>query len=972
MIVSPSEPHKIVFSLFSHEYLGYLVEGYVAQLNGRGEVSYKTQNISFKNLGEFEQGMDQDDKDLIQLTDNIQQEVIFKKFNTKKVAQGDFFLKTFDPIKGDKMLQESILSYVDNHKREIFSKIKTKNLFLMGNDGIATWKEIEIIQEPAKAYFHFDRLEDHTVYYPIIKCGEEKLKFQFKNAVIINDLPAAMLLDHKLFLFDQYADGKKLKPFLSKPNIIIPKKIEETYYTKFIVPLVASFNVFAKGFEIFLEKEEVSTQLIIKEVPQTGNQTLSLFDENTVGVNEGDKLKLFLKFNYGAFSFMYDTFSAPAYVKLEKKGDSWAFHKVKKNLGHEKNMIQKLNALGMNFRNGYLQAEKSEILNWLLENSAILEELGINIKQEFENNGAQYFLGYVKMDLKIEEKNDWFDVHALIQFGEFQIPFKQLKKYILNNIKEFILPNGQKAIIPASWFVRYSDLFSTIDIDTETGGKLKMVYIGMVHQLEKDGIATTILSKRLERLQDFKEIEEIDLPATFKGTLRPYQKAGYDWLHFLRHYKLGGCLADDMGLGKTVTTLAFLQKVNDENIGTPSLLLMPTSLIYNWVKEAKKFTPNLRVLVHFGPNRMRDCESFGMYDLIISSYGILRSDIEFIKYYKFEYAILDESQSIKNPNSNIFKAVIQLNTNNRLILTGTPLENSTLDLWSQFSFINPGLLGTERDFKIRYMQQIDKLKDEDALKNLSAKIKPFMLRRHKSQVAKDLPEKIETVTYCKMTEEQEKRYEETKSYVRNMIMSSEQNNNMLIIQGLTKMRQLANHPIMVDEHYEGESGKDNDVIHKLQEIVEQGHKTLVFSQFVKHLALISKRLNDMGIGFLYLDGTTKNRMELVEKFQNDAEPKVFLISLKAGGVGLNLTAAEYVFMLDPWWNPAVEAQAIDRAHRIGQTKTVFSYKFISQNTIEEKIMDLQNSKKELFNELILAEEGFLKALTQKDMLALLD
>ncbi len=971
MIVSPSEPYKIVFSLFSHEYLGYLVEGYVAQLNARGEVSYKTQNISFKNMEDFEQGMDQDDKDLILLTDNIQQDVIFKKFNTKKLAQGDFFLKTFDPVKGDKMLKESILAYVDNHKREIFDKIKSKNLFLMGNDGIPTWKEIEIVQEPAKAYFHFDRLEEHTVYYPIIKCGEEKLKFQFKNAVIINDLPASMLLEGKLYLFDQYADGKKLKPFLNKPNIIIPKKIEETYYSKFIVPLVASFNVFAKGFDIFFEKEPVSTKLIIQESKETEGKPLDLFTENEDQTTDAEKLKLFLKFNYGGFSFTYNAFSAPAYVKLEKQGESWAFHKVKKDLNHEKNIVQKLGLLGKNLRNGYLQGDKSEILNWILENSQAFKDLNIEIKQDFVSD-TQYFLGYVKMDLKIEEKNDWFDVHAIIQFGEFQIPFKQLKRYILSNIKEFILPNGQKAIIPESWFIRYSDLFSNIDTDTDTGGKLKIVHVGMVHQLEKDGIASTILSKRLERLQDFTEIEEIELPKTFKGKLRPYQKAGYDWLHFLRFYKLGGCLADDMGLGKTVTTLAFLQKIYEEKQSLPTLLLMPTSLLYNWVKEAKKFTPNLRVLVHFGPARQRDTHSFDMYDLVISSYGILRSDIDFISNYKFEYAILDESQSIKNPNSNIFKAVIQLNTNNRLILTGTPLENSTLDLWSQFTFINPGLLGSEKDFRSRYIQQIEKLRDEDILKNLSAKIKPFMMRRHKSQVAKDLPEKIETITYCKMTDEQEKRYEETKSYVRNMIMNSEQKNNMLIIQGLTKMRQLANHPIMVDEHYEGESGKDNDVIHKLQEIIEQGHKTLVFSQFVKHLALISKRLNQLNIPFLYLDGTTKNRMELVDKFQNEAEPKVFLISLKAGGVGLNLTAAEYVFMLDPWWNPAVEAQAIDRAHRIGQTKTVFSYKFISENTIEEKIMDLQNSKKELFNELIINEEGFLKALSQNDMLALLD
>lgn len=329
MIVSPQEPFKVVFSLFSHEYLGYLVEGYVAQLNPKGEVSYKTQNISSRNMKDFDHGMDDLDRELIKLTDAIQQEVVFKKFNNKKISQEEFYLKLFDPEKGDKFLRESILAYIDNYKRDIFLKIKSKQLFLMGNDGIPTWKKITIVPEPAKAYFHFERLEDHTVYYPILKCGEEKLKFQFKNAVIVNDLPAALFLDQKLYLFDQFADGKKLKPFLNKPNIIIPKKIEETYYQKFIVPLVAGFNVFAKGFEIVHEKEEVNTLLTISEINDHTTQTLSLFETSAVN-SAVTKLKLSLMFQYGSFKFNYDLFSAPAYVKLKKKDDNWVFHKVKK------------------------------------------------------------------------------------------------------------------------------------------------------------------------------------------------------------------------------------------------------------------------------------------------------------------------------------------------------------------------------------------------------------------------------------------------------------------------------------------------------------------------------------------------------------------------------------------------------------------------------------------------------------------
>jgi SNF2 family DNA or RNA helicase len=432
-----------------------------------------------------------------------------------------------------------------------------------------------------------------------------------------------------------------------------------------------------------------------------------------------------------------------------------------------------------------------------------------------------------------------------------------------------------------------------------------------------------------------------------------------------------------MGLGKTVTTLAFLQKLNEEKQENPSILVMPTSLIYNWQKEATRFTPQLKILIHFGQNRHKDARTFERYDLIICSYGVLRLDIDFLKNYRFNYAILDESQAIKNPSSLIFRSVTQLNTENRLILTGTPLENSTMDLWSQMSFINPGLLGSLQYFRDNFQNPIEKQKDEETLKKLFSRIKPFMLRRHKKQVAKDLPEKIESIQYCQMSEEQEKLYEETKAFIRNQLLSEVgvggiKKSSILVLQGLTKLRQLANNPLMVDEHYKGDSGKDRDVMHKLLDVVKEGYKTLVFSQFVKHLSLIAKKLDEQNIPYLYLDGSTKNRIELVEQFQNEDREKVFLISLKAGGVGLNLTAAEYVFMLDPWWNPAIEAQAVDRAHRIGQANTVFSYKFITKNTVEEKILDLQNTKKQLFNDLITAEEGFMKSLSEKDILSLLE
>jgi SNF2 family DNA or RNA helicase len=381
-------------------------------------------------------------------------------------------------------------------------------------------------------------------------------------------------------------------------------------------------------------------------------------------------------------------------------------------------------------------------------------------------------------------------------------------------------------------------------------------------------------------------------------------------------------------------------------------------------------------MLYTGTNREKDTTQFENFDLILTSYGIIRLDIEIMEHYRFNYVILDESQAIKNPSSIITKAVRKLNSSHRLVLTGTPIENNTLDLWSQMSFVNPGLLGTQAFFRDEFQIPIEKRGDEEKTKRLYNLIKPFILRRLKSQVATDLPEKVESIQYCDMSDEQEKAYEEAKAYYRNLILQSIDSegiskSQLVVLQGLTKLRQLANHPVMVNPEYAYDSGKFEDVLYKLQTVMSEDHKILIFSQYIKHLDLFRQYLDEKGITYAYLDGGTRDRQEQVESFQNNQDIKIFLISLKAGGLGLNLTAADYVFILDPWWNPAIEAQAVDRAHRIGQDRTVFTYKFITKNSVEEKILALQRSKKQLADDLISNEEGFIKSLSREDVLNLL-
>lgn len=993
MRVSPTQPFQIVYSLLDHEFLGYLIEAFVVQRNSRGELTLQNQTLSTQNVGEFAQGLDERDFELVKLIDSIQQDTIVKKFNTRKLPAVDFFLKIYDPHKGDKLIQEAICSYLDNLKAQIMALLPGKPFYVMGNDGNPAWLAIDWMPEPARVHFHFVRNDDSTHYFPIIRypsgpTGEtERIQFQFKDALMICDEPAYMMVSNRLYHFGKNVDGKKLRPFFSKNHIVIPRNLEQQYYERFVTQLIANYDVYANGFEIRAEVLEPTPVLTVSELVTSGRAVpASLFGDGPAEADEESGLRIAfdLSFQYGEFTFRFDNFGPSANVSLEKKGDEYVFHKIRRDQRLERQKLSFLRETGLDLRHGRLALPKSEAFAWLADTNARLQEAGFRLRQHAED-AKRYFLGYSSIDVSIREGRDWFDIYANVRFGDYEIPFLKLRSFILNKKREFTLPNGEVAVIPEAWFIKYSELFGFLEhhIDQDSNKLvLQKHHLALVQELERDNLATTVMSRKLERLRDFAEIDSYPAPERFNGTLRPYQQAGYDWMNFLRQYRFGGCLADDMGLGKTVMTLAMLQGQKETPNGNadatrPSLLVMPTSLLYNWELEARKFTPDLRVFVYTGTYRDKNTAQFDDYDLILTSYGIVRIDIDLLSDYRFNYVILDESQAIKNPSSHITKAVMQLNTAHRLILTGTPLENSTMDLWSQMSFINPGLLGSQSFFRNEFQIPIEKRHDEAKTGRLYGLIKPFMLRRNKAQVATDLPEKVESVLFCDMTPDQEKQYEEAKSYYRNLILERIEEDGMaksqmVVLQGLTKLRQIANHPRMVDADYEGDSGKLDDMLMRLETAIAENHKILVFSQFIKHLSVVRQYLKEKNIKYAYLDGSTTDRQSQVELFQTDNSVKLFLISLKAGGLGHNLTAADYVFILDPWWNPAIEAQAVDRAHRIGQQKTVFTYKFIAKNTVEEKILALQRSKQQLAGSLITTEDNFVKSLTKEDIMVLLE
>ena len=980
MKVSSSQPFQIIYSLYQHEYLGYIFESYIVHLDDKGKLTYQHQNISSKNAREFSKGLDARDFELIELMDSMQQEAIVKKFSAKFMKPEEFFAKIYDKTKGNELIQEQIEDYLEKRRARILDKMKGKQLFEMGNDGEPTWIKIEVLEKRASIQFHFKRTEDNTNYYPSVFFQDKKLDLPNASAYLICKNPAWMVLNGNLYGFEKYVDGKKLIPFFTKKFVVIPKNVEETYYNRFVAPLIASFDdVEANGFEINKTVYDPHPVLTLSELHTTQPSAApSLFDagpppEDTS--DESGKIVFDLSFKYGKHRFRGDNIG-PVSVTLEKQGDDgYVFHRVTRLTDVERNFLHTLQKLGLPMKGFRVAIPKSEAFSWLNENRVNLLNLGFEVSQP-ESRDKKYFVGKAVIEVEVKENIDWFDIHAKIKFGEFEIPFKELRKLIMRRKVEFKLPNGEIAIIPEAWLTKYADLFSLSETDGDNEKPvLRKHHLNLVKELEEGNLAKVQLSEKLRSLTSFSGIKDYPLPTGFKGELRPYQKAGFNWLRFLHEYKLGGCLADDMGLGKTVQTLTMLLAEKEAGAGT-SLLVMPTSLIYNWEMEASKFTPDLRILNYTGTLRNKDISRFEKYDLILTSYGITRLDIELLQQFYFNYIILDESQVIKNPTSNISKAVRELKSRHKLVLTGTPIENTTLDLWSQMSFINPGILGPQTYFRNEYQNPIEKKNDESRSRKLHAVIKPFILRRHKSQVATELPEKVENVQYSTMTPEQEKRYEEVKSVYREKIFNLIEteglgNSRFMILEGLTKLRQLANHPRMIEQGYQGDSGKHEDITHMLENALAEGHKVLVFSQFVKHLDIVRQYLKAKKIDFAYLDGSSTDRKEQVDRFNKDENLKIFLISIKAGGLGLNLTEADYVFILDPWWNPAVEAQAVDRAHRIGQKKKVFTYKFITRNTVEEKILMLQQRKLKLTTELITTEESFMKQLSKEDIMQML-
>ncbi|HEU0120622.1 MAG TPA: SNF2-related protein [Bryobacteraceae bacterium] len=572
--------------------------------------------------------------------------------------------------------------------------------------------------------------------------------------------------------------------------------------------------------------------------------------------------------------------------------------------------------------------------------------------------------------VKVTTTINWFEVDASANFDGLEASLPDLIEAMKNKSRYVRLGDGSIGLLPEEWIQRYAPL---ANIGKEVDGvfRLRMPQAPLLDALleEKMDVQTDDGFQKVRgRLRGFKGLEAAPQPAGFAGAMRPYQREGLAWLLFLESIGLGGCLADDMGVGKTIQMLALLELHRERRAAGEALpadlVIVPKSLLFNWEAEAARFTPQLKVLNYTGTARSR--AEIALHDVALTTYGTLRRDVVDLKEFEFGTIVLDEAQAIKNASSDSAKATRILNSRHRVVMTGTPVENHLGELWSLFEFLNPGLLGSSTFFKAGSQME------PESREWLRKSLRPLILRRTKQQVASDLPARSEQVLHCELEPEQRKLYNTILLKVKKDLDKRIREDGLAksklhVLEALLRLRQVACHPQLVQESAKPVSAKFDILVDQLTEIAEEGHKALVFSQFTSLLGLLKPRLESAGLKYEYLDGATTDRQKRVEHFQADEQCPVFLLSLKAGGTGLNLTAADYVYLLDPWWNPAVEAQAIDRTHRIGQTRPVFAYRLVAKDTIEERILDLQKNKRDLAEAILSEDNASLSTLRKEDL-----
>ncbi len=800
----------------------------------------------------------------------------------------------------------------------------------------------------AKPTFYF-YLRDGALSYTlkIADAGGEKSLYG-KKIIELTGEPASLVVGGRLYRF-RNLQSSKFRPFAQKQYINVPPSVVPKYMQTFVRQCIMNNYVRAFGFGI-TRRQEVCRPMLIAE-------------ETALGYS----LRLYMA--YGDCRYEYGTRHRSA--ELEEVDGRYTFYTCQRDLPRERRIAEMLSEEGLQHteRNEFVPPSAdaqnaADIVAWLNEHSVALTQMGVAVESNLEK---RYHCGAIDLSIDTHVDIDWFELHAVVTAGRVQFPFVKLLRNLKEHRREYLMSDGQIFVIPDEWFTTWAEIaqFATAKDDCLVASRMHASLLPECAAPKDFQSSPALTDTTDERRGDLKAV------------LRPYQAEGFKWMKRLSENNRGGILADDMGLGKTLQTIALLlhtYTVDEVKAGStevynrtgiaPSVVVVPVSLIENWRSELQRFAPQLSTYTYMSPNRPRSAQLPNVlrhYHVVLTSYGVMRNDEKYLAACHFRYMIMDESQAIKNPTSRTYHAVRSIDAEIRLSLSGTPIENSLGDLWAQMNVVNPGLLGSGTFFRSHFLAPI-MAGNVERKETLMQIIAPFILRRTKEMVARDLPPIATQTVMCSMSEQQREMYEREKSGFRNELLGVESSQLMsgrtkfMALQALTRLRMIANHPAMISEAYDGTSGKMETALEYIGNIVGEGHKVLVFSAFVRDLALLRRALDESSIDTSWLTGSTTDRQAVIDEFCRSERKKVFLISLKAGGVGLNLTCADYVLMLNPWWNPAAEMQAVSRAHRIGQTKNVMVYKLLTEGTIEEKIAQLQERKRQLAQDIIITAD----------------
>ncbi len=954
--MKPAKPFQFCFDIsFEKNLNAYTPTAYVVE--NTSDIKYLDKKASkgvLESFGIDFENLDPNSKKILTICESLKPEFIFKKFSAKVKSA-----KTIADLQKDSKIDFAIRQHLKLNLTPFYSLIVQEQFPLslnLGPEKDFYRSRVSIDPLDFEPQIHFDKHSEGITYTLSLKENETTFLPMDHKVDILLDEPGWLIVNKKLGQLKEL-NSKKLTPFLKKKSIEIPSKLVDDYFKNFIPEIAKKIDIEANGFEIELRDQIVSCTI----------QPVFDFFKNCYYLN--------LYFDYNGYSFDgsktkkthsfvdFSVANEPRIIQFKRNSDENLYTEKLQEIG----LIKIKNELfGLNS-----EAESSDPyinIQLIIDNKEKLESLGFNI-QNLKLESKEIVTENHTISASKETTGDWFDIKIIITIGHYKINFSEIIPNIKSKERLFPLPDGNYFLIPLEWFSKYGSLAKLAK--TENGALL----------LRKSNF--TALDGISEIDNDLDQIHQAEFTASdlIKATLRPYQVDGVKWL--LGHFNsnMGACLADDMGLGKTLQTLSVLVSVQEqlgfttkttnfdlfanettiEREPLKALIVLPSSLVFNWFNEAGKFTPHFSKMQYVGNDRKSLAGRINSTDLIFTSYSIIHRDISILEKYDFRYLILDESQYIKNKNSKIFKAINKISTGHKIALSGTPIENSLDDLWSQMQFINPDILGSYNFFVDNFKNPIEKKQNEEVLAELKNLVQPYILRRTKEQVLKDLPELTEQIYYCDMDPEQEKLYDKEKSKARNFLLKTDGSSpdKISIINTLMKLRQLSNHPKMVDQESEIDSGKYIAVTNYLESLVKEKHKVIIFSSFVTNLGFYTDWCKENKIEYCEITGETPaaKREQQVKLFQENENPLLFFISLKAGGVGLNITKASYVLFLDPWWNPFAEKQGVGRAHRIGQLNKVNVVRFISKNTVEEKIIKLQENKKLLSDSLL--EESYI-------------